>query len=90
VKVVFFGAEKYPLISVDAEARIDFVPGGFETKFKEPFAVPAELLLGSSYREATIWDIEIRLPGLVMSMASMYPKSFPRRVKVGQMVGIHE
>ena len=89
VKVTFIGGERYRLISVDAEARIDFVPGGFETKFRKPFAVPSELLLGSSFREATVHDIEIELPGMVMSMAQMYPKSFPRLVREGQTVGVN-
>ena len=88
-KVVIFGGERYPLISLDAEVRIDFVPGGFETKFRQPFAVPAEVLLGSSYREATIHDMEIQLPGFTMSMAKMHPGKFPRVVRQGEVVGIN-
>ena len=88
-KVVFIGGENYELISVDAEVRMDFVPGGFETKFKEPFAVPAELLIGSSSREARIYDVEIRLPGFTMSLARMHGKKYPRVVRRGELVGIH-
>ena len=89
VEVVFIGAEKYELISVECEVRIDFVKGGFETKFKEPFAVPSELLLGSSFRKTKLFDIEIRLPGMVMSMAKMHPKTFPRLIAEGELVGIN-
>lgn len=88
-QVTFFGAERYPLIKLDAEVRIDFVPGGFETKFKEPFAVPSELLLGSSFRKTKVFDIEIKLPGFTMSMAKMHPGKFPRLVTEGQVVGIN-
>ena len=88
-KVVFFGGDRYAMISVDAEVRIDFVPGGFETKFKEPFAVPSELLLGSSFRKTKLFDIEIQLPGFTMSMAKMHPGKFPRTIGEGEMVGIN-
>jgi hypothetical protein len=89
VKVVFIGGENYPLISLDAEAHIEFVPGGFETKFRDPVAVPSELLLGSSFRKTKIFDIELRLPGFTMSLARMHPKKFPRQVYAGEMVGIN-
>jgi len=95
--VVFIGAQNYELIRVEAEVRIDFVPGGFETKFKEPFAVPAELLLGLRFRRTEtcrkhgtqIFDIEIQLPGFTMSMAKMNPKKFPRSIVEGELVGIN-
>ena len=87
--VVFIGGEGYEMISVAAEVRIDFVRGGFETKFKEQFAVPSELLLGSSYRRSKVFDIEIRLAGLTMSMAKMHPQKFPRVITEGGVVGIH-
>lgn len=90
VKVVFIGAENYALISVDAEVRIEFVPGGFETKFREPFAVPADILLGSAFRRTKIADIEIRMPGFVMSMAKMNPARYPREIVAGQTVRINE
>jgi hypothetical protein len=89
IDVVFIGAEKYELISVEAEVIIQFVPGGFETKFKEPFAIPSELLLGSSFRRTKLMDIELRLPGFTMSMAKMHPTKFPRSVQVGELVGIN-
>jgi hypothetical protein len=89
-KVVVFGAENYPLISVDAEVRIDFVKGGFETKFREPFAIPSELLLGSSFRKTKVFDMEIRIGDvLVMSMAKMHPDKFPRSIQAGEVVGIN-
>lgn len=89
VKVVVYGGDRYRMVSVDAEVRIDFVPGGFETKFKDRFAIPAELLIGSCFSETTIFDIEIQLPGLSMSMARMNPKKFPRVVRKGETVGIN-
>lgn len=89
VKVAFIGGENYVLITVDAEVRIDFVPGGFETKFKEPFAIRSELLLGSSFRKTKLFDIELRLPGFTMSMARMKPEKFPRVVAAGEVVGIN-
>ena len=87
--VVFIGAEQYEMISVECEVRIEFVQGGFETKFKEPFAVPSELLLGSSYPRSKVFDIEIRMPGFTMSMAKMHPKKFPRAISEGELVGIN-
>jgi hypothetical protein len=93
-KVVIFGAERYVMISVDAEVHINFVKGGFETKFREPFAIPSELLLGSSFRRTKIFDIEIRIGHgqdvvFVMSMAKMHPNKFPRAVGEGELVGIN-
>lgn len=90
VSVVFIGGDKYELISVATEVRIKFVKGGFETVFKEMFAVPAELLLGSCFRKTKIFDIEIRLPDFTMSVAAMYPGKFPREVVAGELVRIHE
>lgn len=89
-QVTFIGAENYALISVDAEVRIKFVPGGFETKFKETFAVPAELLLGSCFRKTKVFDIVISLPEFAMSMAKMQPGKFPREYEAGELVRIHE
>jgi hypothetical protein len=95
-KVAFIGGEGYTLALVDVEVRIEFVAGGFETKFSKPFAVPSEILLGSKFRRTEagrkhgtkVFDIELRLPGFTMSIARMHPNSFPRTYQPGDIVGL--
>ena len=87
-KVVFIGAENYELGRVRAEVRIQMVEGGFQTLFKAPLDVPADLLLGKQIKQAMIYDIELRMPSLTLSAALLYPGSWPRVIREGESVGL--
>ena len=89
-EVVFIGGGDYVLCSVSTEAKVEIVRGGFKTKFKKPFAVPAETLLGKKIKQAKIWNIELVMPCFTLDMRTMYPDTFPRTITVGDVVGINE
>lgn len=88
-EVIFSGGEDYVLCSVSAEAMVEIVEGGFKTRFKTPFAIPAENLLGKKIRHGKVTNIELVMPAFTLDMRKMYPTTFPREITVGDVVGIN-
>lgn len=88
VKVIYLGGEGYELRRFDAEARIEVVRGGFHTVFRNKFRIPVDALLGSWCDKAVVTDIQVVMPGVTLSMATMYPETFPRHYVRGQVIGL--
>jgi hypothetical protein len=88
-EIAFMGAENYELGKTLGEVKLVMIGGGFQTQFRRPIAMGTDELLGTKYEVVTIRDIEIRLPALVLSVATMDPSSFPRTFRRGETVGLN-
>jgi hypothetical protein len=87
-EIVFLGAENYELYRLKADVHILSIEGGFKTRFRKPITIPAEVMMGKKRQPVTVADIEIRMPGMTLSMATMYPRTFPRVFTEGELVGV--
>lgn len=87
-EVVFLGAEGYELYTMSARCKVLMVRGGFKTNFKERIQVPAEKMLGKQFKTVTVMDIQVRMPGITLSLGTMYPEMFPKVCTEGDNIGI--
>jgi len=87
--IEYIGGQGYTLNRFHAAVRFHCQNGGFRIDFREPFFVTAETLLGRTVKWGWLTDVRIHSGGHSWSLAALFPKNFPKKIRRGEVFGVH-
>lgn len=87
-RIEFIGGLGYTLNEFEAYVRLKCFANGFRIEFREPLYVPAEALLGRRVGWGYVTDVCIHTGGHTLSLGTLYPGSYPRKIQRGEVFGV--
>ncbi len=82
----FIGADGYVLRTECIEAKILQNKAGIELATRSKMVYPADKLLGTKVKVGTLYDVEVVMGVLTLSLASMMPDMYPKVLRKDQEV----
>jgi len=87
-KLKFIGAENYVLGTKDSEVILKTAKTGFSLMIKGPLVINANLLMGPKHVEGKLYDVEVYVESLKLSLASLRKGEYPKVLRYDETVGL--
>ena len=84
----FIGADRYVLGSKRVAVSFAKQKKGISLVIKGPPSVPAAMLLGPKISAGKLYDVELVTAELTLSLASLRPGSYPKVLRMNEVVEI--